>query len=58
MKEQDVVMSYPVFAFVGTYTENIQTGTGRMLEGKARGIHIFRFDSVAVRSRLSGWLKG
>ena len=38
-------MSYPVFAFVGTYTENIQTGTGRMLEGKARGIHIFRFDS-------------
>lgn len=30
--------------YVGTYTEPIRFGTGQILEGKGRGIHILRFD--------------
>jgi len=32
------------FVFVGTYTEPILFGTGQVLHGKGRGIHVFRFD--------------
>lgn len=30
--------------YVGTYTEPIRFGTGQILEGQGRGIHILRFD--------------
>ncbi|MBC7255334.1 MAG: lactonase family protein [Chloroflexi bacterium] len=32
------------FIYVGTYTEPIRFGTGQILEGKGRGIHILRLD--------------
>lgn len=32
------------FVYVGTYTEPIRFGTGQILEGKGKGIHILRFD--------------
>ena len=30
--------------YVGTYTEAIRFGTGQILRGKGKGIHIYRFD--------------
>ncbi len=35
--------------FIGTYTENILFGTGNILEGKGKGIYVFRFNSASGR---------
>lgn len=32
--------------FVGTYTEPIKFGTGKVLEGKGKGIYVFKWDST------------
>ncbi len=37
-------MTQSRFVFAGTYTEPILFGTGQILHGKGRGIHVFRFD--------------
>jgi 6-phosphogluconolactonase len=37
-------MPDPTFVYVGTYTDPIRFGTGQVLQGKGRGIHIYRFD--------------
>ncbi len=33
--------------FVGTYTEPILFGTGKILEGKGEGISVYRLDPVS-----------
>ena len=40
-------MSQYRFVFVGTYTEPILFGTGQILVGKGKGIHIYRFDTLS-----------
>jgi 6-phosphogluconolactonase len=37
-------MEKEILVFVGTYTEPIRFGTGKILQGKGKGIYIFRFD--------------
>jgi 6-phosphogluconolactonase len=37
-------MAGSIFVFVGTYTESIRFGTGKILEGKGKGIYCYRFD--------------
>lgn len=37
-------MKRETLVYVGTYTEPILFGTGKVLEGKGKGIHIFRLD--------------
>jgi len=37
-------MSRTQFVFTGAYTETLHLGSGRILQGKARGIHVYRFD--------------
>ncbi len=38
-------MSRESLVFVGTYTEPIRFGTGQILEGKGKGIYVYRFDA-------------
>ena len=38
-------MSQFRYVFVGTYTEPILFGTGQILRGKGKGIHVYRFDT-------------
>ncbi|MCE1196326.1 lactonase family protein [bacterium] len=42
-------MTRKQLVFVGTYTEPILFGTGKVLQGKGKGIHIYRFDEGAGR---------
>lgn len=37
-------MSEKAIVYVGTYTEPIRFGTGKILEGKGKGIYCYRFD--------------
>ena len=37
-------MTRELFVFIGTYTENIRFGTGAVLEGRGKGIYIYRMD--------------
>jgi len=43
---------------VGTYTEPIRFGTGRILEGKGEGIYCYRFDPEKGKFRFSSLTKG
>src|SRR5271165_4227393 len=38
------MMAQHALVFVGTYTEPIRFGTGKILEGKGQGIYAFRLD--------------
>ncbi len=38
-------MNTKMLVYVGTYTENILFGTGKILEGKGEGIHIYGLDA-------------
>jgi 6-phosphogluconolactonase len=40
-------MSQFRFVFVGTYTEPILFGTGQILRGKGKGIHVYKFDTLS-----------
>jgi 6-phosphogluconolactonase len=40
-------MSQPSFVFVGTYTQPIRFGTGRILEGKGEGIYVYQLDPAS-----------
>ncbi len=44
--------------FVGTYTEPIRFGTGQILQGQGRGIHIYRFDTVSGSLEPTGVAEG
>jgi len=39
-------MSDNGLVFIGTYSEKILFGTGQVLQGKGKGIHVFRFDAT------------
>jgi len=42
----------PFLVFVGTYTEPIRFGTGRVLQGKGGGIHAFAFADGRLHERM------
>jgi 6-phosphogluconolactonase len=42
--EREQVMSQGRLVFVGTYTEPIRFGTGKVLKGKGKGIYVYRLD--------------
>ncbi|HUI71110.1 MAG TPA: lactonase family protein [Spirochaetia bacterium] len=44
--------------YVGTYTEPIKFGTGKILEGKGEGIYLFRMNPVTGAMRLCGTTTG
>ena len=44
--------------YVGTYTLPIRFGTGQVLEGKGKGIHIYRFDPVSGTLTEAGIAEG
>src|SRR5574337_1437763 len=41
-----------VFVYVGTYTEPIRFGTGRILQGKGEGIYVYRMDQSSGAMEL------
>jgi 6-phosphogluconolactonase len=45
-------MSADTLIYVGTYTESIRFGTGKILEGKGKGIYLYRFDSSSGAMQL------
>jgi 6-phosphogluconolactonase len=51
-------MSQYRFVFVGTYTEPILFGTGQIVQGRGRGIHICRFDTVSGALEPYGLAEG
>ena len=46
------------FVYVGTYTEPIRFGTGKILEGKGEGIYRFRWDAATGGLTLDGVTRG
>ena len=40
-------MSKQTLVFVGTYTEPILFGTGKILQGKGEGIYVYRLDPAS-----------
>jgi len=51
-------MSKHRFVFVGTYTEPIRFGTGKILEGKGRGIYGYRLDISSGSMEECGLAEG
>lgn len=51
-------MSGSGFVYVGTYSEPILFGTGQVLQGKGKGIHVFRFDATTGRLTPAGIAEG
>jgi 6-phosphogluconolactonase len=46
------------FVYVGTYTEPIRFGTGKILEGKGEGIYRFRWNAATGALTLDGVTRG
>lgn len=46
------------FVFTGAYTETLHFGSGRILQGKARGIYVYRFDPARGALEPSGVAEG
>ena len=47
------MMANEMLVYVGTYTEPIRFGTGKILQGKGEGIYIYRLDlSSGVMERV------
>ena len=42
-----IVSAQDMLVYVGTYTEPIRFGTGKILEGKGEGIYLFRLDQAS-----------
>ncbi len=51
-------MAKEMLVFVGTYTEPIRFGTGKILEGKGEGIYAFRLDPFSGAVTLSAKTTG
>jgi 6-phosphogluconolactonase len=51
-------MSKQRLVFVGTYTEPIRFGTGQILEGKGKGIYVYRFDTSSGSIEQCGLTEG
>lgn len=45
-------MASQMFVYVGTYTEPIRFGTGRILQGKGEGIYVYRLDQSSGAMEL------
>lgn len=51
-------MSEQKWVFVGTYTEQIRFGTGKILEGKGKGIYVYKLDSSSGSMELFNVAEG
>ncbi|MFI5341160.1 MAG: lactonase family protein [Candidatus Methylomirabilales bacterium] len=51
-------MASQVFVYVGTYTEPIRFGTGRILQGKGEGIYVYRMDQSSGAMEFVGTATG
>ncbi len=51
-------MSIANLVYVGTYTEPIKFGTGQILEGKGKGIYIYKFDPATGTLSPHGLAEG
>ncbi len=51
-------MSKEMMVYIGTYTEPIRFGTGKILEGKGEGIYVFRLDQTSGALELVGKTTG
>ena len=51
-------MSDNGLVFIGTYSEKILFGTGQVLEGKGKGIDVFRFDAKTAALEPVGIKEG
>ncbi len=56
--ETERKMKRKQLVFVGTYTEPILFGTGAVLQGKGKGIHIYRFDEDSGRLEQAAVAEG
>jgi 6-phosphogluconolactonase len=51
-------MEKELMVYVGTYTEPIRFGTGKILEGKGQGIYVFKLDLSSGAMELSSTRTG
>ena len=51
-------MADEMLVYVGTYTEPIRFGTGKILEGKGEGIYVYRLDQTSGAMELVGKTTG
>jgi 6-phosphogluconolactonase len=51
-------MSKQSLMFIGTYTEPIRFGTGKILEGKGKGIYVYRLDGSSGAVELCSLAEG
>jgi 6-phosphogluconolactonase len=51
-------MTNDMLVYVGTYTEPIRFGTGRILQGKGEGIYVYRMDQTSGAMELVGKATG
>ncbi len=51
-------MASQVFVYVGTYTEPIRFGTGKILQGKGEGIYVYRMDQSSGALEMVGKATG
>ncbi len=51
-------MKNEILVYIGTYTEPIRFGTGRILQGKGKGIYIYRMDQMSGVMELVGKTTG
>ncbi len=51
-------MKNEILVYIGTYTEPIHFGTGRILQGKGKGIYIYRMDQMSGVMELVGKTTG
>jgi 6-phosphogluconolactonase len=47
-----------MIVYVGTYTEPIRFGTGKILEGRGEGIYVYRMDLATGALKLQGTTRG
>ena len=51
-------MANEMLVYVGTYTEPIRFGTGKVLQGKGEGIYVYRMDGSSGAMELVGKAAG
>ena len=51
-------MTIDYMVFVGTYTDPILFGTGKILDGKGEGIYVYRMDPVSDAMELIRTISG
>ena len=51
-------MAKEMLVYIGTYTEPIRFGTGKILQGKGEGIYVYRMDQTSGAMKLVGKTSG